>query len=450
MSGSSAPVVNRLRIIPRTDDFLDRNVGASGEIFYNRNTSSLRVYNGNDRGGYELVKFELDGTLDINTQKNKIRFHWDTLADLNLEVDPVDYHGMIAHVHDQARLYFAHAGEWVPVANYSELSQLDSYALNDLSNVSNEDFLSKAESSGFSGGASVDVGINPPAEPEQGNIWFNSNNGKLFVYINDGDSTQWVQPSTALPPAFTSVLVNSTDQIDAQTSNNLSLDQGSNIEITTDVQTNTITISALAGFSGDYNDLDNAPILATVATSGDYNDLSNTPTSFSGLTASALAPNNALEIVDEADSSVGASFAANGNLTVPEFFNLGDAYLSKTYEYAHTLNAVSSSVTFNGDTTQNGSVFYLTSPAGNFVANFANVNTTGDNKTVSYALIIDQGATAYMPSNIQVNGSTQQVKWQGGTGSPAGNPNQLDIISITVLIDNEAIAEVFASLTTYA
>jgi hypothetical protein len=32
------------------------------------------------------------------------------------------------------------------------------------------------------------------------------------------------------------------------------------------------------GFSGNYNDLTNAPVLAPVATSGNYNDLSNTPT----------------------------------------------------------------------------------------------------------------------------------------------------------------------------
>jgi hypothetical protein len=412
MSGASAPVVNRLRIIPRTDDFLDRNVGASGEIFFNSNSSSLRVYNGNARGGFEIARADL---ANVDTTSF-------ALADLTN----------------------------VDLTSYATIDSLLAYAQNDLSNVTNEDFLLKAESSGFSGGASVDVGTNPPAEPEQGNIWFNSNNGKLFVYINDGDSTQWVQPNTPIPNVFSTIEISDSTPIIANGIDTFSINEGSNIQISADAETNTITISALSGFSGDYNDLNNAPTLATVATSGSYNDLSNTPTSFSGLSVSALAPNNALEIVDEADSSVGASFAANGNLTVPEFFNLGDAYLSKTYEYAHTLDAVSSSVTFNGDTTQNGSVFYLTSPAGNFVANFANVNTTGDNKTVSYALIIDQGATAYMPSTIQVNGSTQQVKWQGATGSPAGNPNQLDILSITILIDNEAIAEVFASLTTYA
>ena len=49
------PVVNRIRIIPRKDDFLDRNVGSSGEIFYSKDVNTLRLYSGNDRGGFEVV-----------------------------------------------------------------------------------------------------------------------------------------------------------------------------------------------------------------------------------------------------------------------------------------------------------------------------------------------------------------------------------------------------------
>ena len=33
----------------------------------------------------------------------------------------------------------------------------------------------------------------PPGSPEEGNLWFNSTSGLFFVYINDGDSSQWVQ-----------------------------------------------------------------------------------------------------------------------------------------------------------------------------------------------------------------------------------------------------------------
>ena len=49
------PVVNRIRIIPRKDDFLDRNVGASGEIYYSSDVDTLRLYSGNDKGGFEVV-----------------------------------------------------------------------------------------------------------------------------------------------------------------------------------------------------------------------------------------------------------------------------------------------------------------------------------------------------------------------------------------------------------
>lgn len=57
---SQAPIFDRVRLIPRPADFLSRNTGASGEIFYNKATSSLRVYNGNDVGGYEIARADLN------------------------------------------------------------------------------------------------------------------------------------------------------------------------------------------------------------------------------------------------------------------------------------------------------------------------------------------------------------------------------------------------------
>ena len=172
------PIFDAIRIIPRESEFLDRKVGARGEIFYDNDTNTLRLYNGQSQGGISLAKSNLDnvsnaaflakansagfsggvqtgvagkiayypssgsqvndltaltwlddstntlvlsGVIDITGQKNRIRFHWDTLADLNDEVSPVDYHGMVAHVHDTGKLYYAHAGAWVPVASESAL-----------------------------------------------------------------------------------------------------------------------------------------------------------------------------------------------------------------------------------------------------------------------------------------------------------------------------------------
>ena len=33
----------------------------------------------------------------------------------------------------------------------------------------------------------------PPSSPDNGDMWFDSDNGVLAVYINDGDSSQWVE-----------------------------------------------------------------------------------------------------------------------------------------------------------------------------------------------------------------------------------------------------------------
>lgn len=55
---TSSPIVDRIRIIPRANDFLNRNVGASGELFFSRDSNTLRVYNGSLRGGYEIVTEE--------------------------------------------------------------------------------------------------------------------------------------------------------------------------------------------------------------------------------------------------------------------------------------------------------------------------------------------------------------------------------------------------------
>ena len=172
------PIFNAVRIIPRDQEFLNRTFGSRGEIYFDNADNTLRLYNGQTQGGISLAKKDLtnvsnsdflakansagfsggvqsgvagkiayypsngsqvndltaltwlddstntlvlSGVIDIAGQKNRIRFHWDTLVDLNAEVSPVDYHGMVAHVHDTGKLYYAHAGAWVPVASESSL-----------------------------------------------------------------------------------------------------------------------------------------------------------------------------------------------------------------------------------------------------------------------------------------------------------------------------------------
>ena len=163
----------RLRSYTTTD--LDRLTGERGEIFYDSQLQTLKVYNGAGTTATGLAKSNLtnvsnpdflakataagfsggvqaglagriayypstgsqvndlaevywhthDGTsmlhingeLDVSGQKNKIRFHWDSLADLVSQVPAADWHGMVAHAHDTGKLYYAHAGAWVAVAS---------------------------------------------------------------------------------------------------------------------------------------------------------------------------------------------------------------------------------------------------------------------------------------------------------------------------------------------
>ena len=45
-------------------------------------------------------------------------------------------------------------------------------------------------------GANLTIADTAPGSPAAGTMWWNSNNGNLYVYYNDGSSSQWVQINT--------------------------------------------------------------------------------------------------------------------------------------------------------------------------------------------------------------------------------------------------------------
>ena len=72
--------------------------------------------------GWADSTLSVTGGINVSAQKNYVRFHWDTLTDLNNEANPTTWHGMIAHVHATGRVYVAHASAWVPLANFSDVA----------------------------------------------------------------------------------------------------------------------------------------------------------------------------------------------------------------------------------------------------------------------------------------------------------------------------------------
>ena len=126
---ANLPIINNLRVVPRDAEFLDRKTGARGEIFYDKDNNTIRLYDSQIVGGLPLAR-------------------------------------------------------------------------GDLTNVTNAVFAAKATAAGVGGSqgsGSIEVSQTAPSTPEEGTIWFNSSNGTLYVYINDGDSNQWVQPVLGYP-----------------------------------------------------------------------------------------------------------------------------------------------------------------------------------------------------------------------------------------------------------
>ena len=168
-----------------------------------------------DNGNGEWKPGNVDVTSsDLDMGGNKVLFAnmYATEGDLP---SATTYHGMFAHVHSTGAGYFAHAGSWVKLANYSDIpsvytdSAVDTHintstaTANQVLSWNGTDYVWVAQSSGGGGGgASVSVSDTAPTSPSEGDLWFNSLNTKMYVYFNDGTSSQWIQsnPSGASTP----------------------------------------------------------------------------------------------------------------------------------------------------------------------------------------------------------------------------------------------------------
>ena len=91
-----------------------------------------------------------------------------------------------------------------------------------------------------------------------------------------------------------------------------------------------------------------------------------------------------------------------------------------------TPGATASTVVYDFST---GSNWYHSSATTNYIANFINV-PTDPNRVITVTIIIEQGATAYVPTDVQINGSVTTIRW---SGSNTGNANQTDIIGFTFM-----------------
>lgn len=147
---------------------------------------------------------------------------------------------------------------------------------------------------------------------------------------------------------------------------------------------------------------------ATGPTGPSYDQSLNTTDSvtFAGITA-----NNVLKIEDGVQEKVQAKTGATGTIT-------------------HDCSA--------------GQIFYHTSVASNFTADFTNLNLASGYAT-TVTLIIGQGVTAYIPSAVQIGGVAQTILWQGNS-IPTGTVSRIDVVAFSI-VNNSGTYVVLGQLT---
>jgi len=91
--------------------------------------------NDNPHFSLQEIRDHIEGaTLDMSGNKVLFGNMYSSVSDLP---DAATHHGMFAHVHDTAAAYFAHGGQWIELANKSDVGtgSSDVESLDDLDDV---------------------------------------------------------------------------------------------------------------------------------------------------------------------------------------------------------------------------------------------------------------------------------------------------------------------------
>ena len=108
-----------------------------------------------------------------------------------------------------------------------------------------------------------------------------------------------------------------------------------------------------------------------------------------------------------------------------------------------TPGATASTVVYDFST---GSNWYHSSANTNYTADFTNIPTT-NNRAITATIVINQSSTAYIPTGVKIDGTSQTIRWAGGTAS--GTPNQVDIVGFTFIRSGGSWAQVLGQINTF-
>lgn len=142
-------------------------------------------------------------------------------------------------------------------------------------------------------------------------------------------------------------------------------------------------------------------------------------------------------------------------LTLPTGVALNRPVLTSPQEPA-TVSATAATGTIQFDVVTQSDLFYTTNASANFTLNVRGNSTTtlnsilniGTSQTVVFRNT--NGTTAFYMTALAIDGTTQTVRWQGGTAPTSGNASSIDVYVFQITKTAANTYTVLGSLTRFA
>jgi hypothetical protein len=128
-----------------------------------------------------------------------------------------------------------------------------------------------------------------------------------------------------------------------------------------------------------------------------------------------------------------------GNILITAALSVGGNITSRAVLETATITATAPAAPTNFDIITQAVQYYTANANANVTLNFRGNATTTANvllatgQSTTIALLWTNGATAYYPNVIQVDGANVTPKWQGGTAVSGGNPSAIDVYAFTII-----------------
>jgi 6-phosphogluconolactonase (cycloisomerase 2 family) len=264
----------------------------------------------------------------------------------------------------------------------------------------------------------------------------------LVLYALTTNTIEIVCINSSQASSFNAITVTATNFIGRASSANIAYNLAGGVAGGVPYQTAAGTAITTAGTSGQ------------VLTSGgagapSWIDLSSISNSTSTVSVTATGGPILANISGTTVANISSTgLTVNGNLTLTGLVT--NTLLLKGVQQTVTSVPFTSAGTIATYLVSLGTIFYHSAATANWTANFTSLPTiTGSqSRTTVLTIMVQQGATPYLPIAVTINSTTYTVKYIYGI-TPLGTANALDVFSFTVLQVSGAVTAVMGSYSTY-